>query len=237
MPKDNFTRHLYIELKEHIPFTLAGAVLGVVFMLSFRWISNSAGHRLFTIFHPAHVILSAMVTAAMFKIHRAKTGFLTVLIVGYIGSIGIATVSDSVIPFLGEKLFGLDMPCDRSVHEMAEQTEHPDAVSHHSRDESIHLGFIEEWYIVNPAAILGVIIAWFYPRTKFPHAGHVLISTWASSAYVLMTAQSQITFIIAMGMVLMLFVATWLPCCISDIVFPLLLSDRPHSCTKCKAQK
>ncbi len=86
----------------------------------------------------------------------------------------------------------------------------------------IHLGFIEEWYIVNPAAFLGIFIAFFLPRTRFPHAGHVLISTWASASYLLMNIQADVTIPAALGIFATLFIAVWLPCCISDIVFPLL---------------
>jgi hypothetical protein len=86
----------------------------------------------------------------------------------------------------------------------------------------LHLGFIEEWYIVNPAAVLGVLIAYFLPRTKFPHAFHVLISTWASSAHILMNTQAEFTPGVIGGVFVILFIAVWLPCCVSDIVFPLL---------------
>ena len=75
---------------------------------------------------------------------------------------------------------------------------------------------------MNPAAILGVIIAYFLPRTKFPHAGHVLISTWASSSHILMNAHGDITFAVGIVLFATLFIAVWVPCCISDIVFPLL---------------
>jgi len=230
--KSRIFRHIYIELKEHIPFTLFGAVLGVAFMLIFRNVSKSTSHALFAVFHPSHVVLSAMVTAAIFKINRKKTNFLIVLLVGYIGSIGIATLSDSVIPYLGERLLGVNIPTHQS-HEHETAAPHEEN-QHDEHAGEIHLGFIEEWYIVNPAAILGVIIAWFYPKTKSPHAGHVLISTWASSSHVLMTAQETITPSTAMMMVVVLFFATWLPCCISDIVFPLLFTGEPHSCSKCR---
>ena len=70
--------------------------------------------------------------------------------------------------------------------------------------------------------MLGILIAYFLPHTKLPHAGHVLISTWASSSYLLMSIQSEMTIAVAMGVFATLFVATWLPCCVSDIVFPLL---------------
>lgn len=90
-------------------------------------------------------------------------------------------------------------------------------------DESeIYFGFIEDWYIVNPAAFLGIAIALVMPRTKFPHAGHVLISTWASMSYLLMNMQADLTVGVVFGMLATLFLATWLPCCVSDIIFPLL---------------
>ncbi len=89
----------------------------------------------------------------------------------------------------------------------------------------MHFAFIEKWYIINPAAVLGVLIAFFCPRTKFPHAGHVLISTWASSSYLLMNLQAQITIAMAAGIFVTLLIATWLPCCVSDIVFPLLFVE------------
>jgi hypothetical protein len=84
------------------------------------------------------------------------------------------------------------------------------------------LGFIEDWYLVNPAALLGIVLAYFWPRTKFPHAGHVLISTWASSFHVLMNTHRELSLMMLIGVFVVLFIAVWVPCCISDIVFPLL---------------
>ena len=216
-------REIAFELKEHIPFTAFGAITGVIFMLLFRNISKPAGHTLFTIFHPTHVVLSAMVTAAMFRLHRKKTSIWIVLIVGYFGSVGIATLSDSIMPYFGEKVLGLHIPAHSELH-------HNESESHQTESHlsEIHLGFIEEWYLVNPAAFLGIFIAWFLPRTKLPHAAHILISTWASSSHILMTAQNQITLTIAMSMLLVLFLSVWLPCCVSDIVFPLLFTNEPR---------
>jgi hypothetical protein len=121
---------------------------------------------------------------------------------------------------LGESLLGLDVPTHAEVHghQVGDEHEEDPQQSTHR----IHLGFIEDWYIVNPAAVLGVLIAYFVPRTKFPHAGHVLVSTWASSSHILMNTQSDVTFAIMAAIFAILFVAVWLPCCISDIIFPLL---------------
>ena len=99
--------------------------------------------------------------------------------------------------------------------------------------EKAHIGFIEAWYVVIPIAILGVVIALFRPKTRFPHAGHVLLSTWASSFHILMAMGGELTVLQALGSFAFLFMAVWLPCCISDIIFPLLFTksemDAPHA--------
>ena len=222
-------RHILEEMKGHAPFTCIGAMLGIVFMLLFINMSGFAGRALFAIFHPAHVFLSALVTTSMFKIHIEKKRFLLVLAVGYFGSVGIATLSDIVIPHFGSKLLGLDVPTHAQLHQ--HDTGDENKLRHQMQGPSdepgppengIHLGFIEEWYIVNPAALLGILIACFLQRTKFPHAGHVLISTWASASYLLMTVETEMTIAAALGIFVTLFIATWIPCCISDIIFPLM---------------
>ena len=216
MPIKEKAEHILAELKGHAPFTLLGSFLGIVFMLMFRNSSDSSRHMLFSIFHPAHVVLSAMVTASMFKIHAIKKNLVLIIIVGYTGSIGIATLSDIIIPHFAGELLGFNSPTHEQLHQ------HTNMEEHETRENNIHLGFIEEWYIVNPAAVLGIFIAFYLPRTKFPHSAHVLVSTWASSSYLLMSIGSQITVAAAIGIFATLFIATWLPCCVSDIVFPLL---------------
>jgi hypothetical protein len=123
-----------------------------------------------------------------------------------LGSIGIATLSDSIIPYLAEIM--LDMP-----------------------NRKIHIGFIEKWWLVNPLALLGVAIAYFRPRTKFPHAGHVLLSTWASLFHIMMAIGSDLNLFYYIAVFLFLFLAVWIPCCVSDIIFPLLFvkQEKHHS--------
>jgi len=168
----------------------------------------------------------------MFKLHSAKKRFILILIVGYFGSVGIATISDIIIPHIGTALLRLHIPSHADIHHSKQNPiesspHHQDdntfcGHKHHSEEHRIHFGFIEEWYIVNPAALLGILIAYFLPRTKFPHSAHVLISTWASSSYILMNAQDSVGFVGWISIFVILFLAVWLPCCISDIVFPLL---------------
>jgi len=201
------------ELESHAPFTLFGSFTGIVCMLLFKNLEHEANWRIFYIFHPGHVLLSAIVTASMFQFYTKRARIIAVLLVGFFGSIGVGTISDSLIPYVGEVLLG--MRIEAHAHE------------HTSFAETAHIGFIEAWYIVIPAAIAGVLIALFKPRTKVPHAGHVLLSTWASSFHILMAMGGQLTILKVVGSFGFLFLAVLLPCCFSDIVFPLLFVKSP----------
>jgi len=188
------------ELKAHAPFTAFGALTGVGIMavIVYARVPPSASSTLFWTLHPMHVLLSALVTAGMYRLH-GKGGLGTTVLVGYLGSVGIATLSDSIIPYFGECLLGLP-------------------------NKGIHFGFIEKWWLVNPLALVGIAVAWFYPKTKFPHAGHVLLSTWASLFHMTMALGTHVD-VLTMGLItVFLFLAVWVPCCTSDIVFPLLFS-------------
>ncbi|MBU0467944.1 MAG: hypothetical protein KKD07_00505 [Candidatus Omnitrophica bacterium] len=195
------------ELRTHAPYTGFGAISGILIIVFFQKTPSELSHTIFYILHPTHVILSALVTASMYKLHtcehfgskclKGKCNLWILLIVGYVGSVGIATLSDSVIPYIGESL--LNMP-----------------------NRGSHIGFIEKWWLINPLAILGIIIAYFWPSTKFPHAGHVLISTWASLFHIMMAVGKPLYWFEYIVIFVFLFVAVWLPCCFSDIVFPLL---------------
>jgi hypothetical protein len=186
------------QLRRHAPFTAIGTASGVIIMLFLAWarVPRGVSEVLFWGLHPLHVLLSALVTAAMYRLHSSGRLVPTILI-GYVGSVGIATLSDSIIPFVGEWL--LQMP---------------------HRD--MHLGFIEKWWLVNPLALLGIAIAYVWPRTWFPHAGHVFLSTWASLFHMTMAMGEQLTPWTVAASAVFLFLAVWIPCCTSDIVFPLL---------------
>lgn len=233
------------ELRAHAPFTMVGAVTGILAMLLFAKASPQVSQRLFQVFHPAHVVLSAIVTASLFRLHESKRSFWVVLVVGYIGAVGVATLSDSVLPYLGEDLLGVAVPTHASLHEHGSdgtveatheheaEADHAHEAHEHEGEPHLYLGFIEDWYLVNPAALLGIVIAWFWPQTKFPHAGHILISTWASSFHVLMNTHRELTPMLFLGIFVVLFIAVWLPCCVSDIVFPMFFVRSPHLRSGC----
>jgi hypothetical protein len=195
------------ELKNHIPFTSFGALTGILVIFVSLKMPKNISYNIFYVLHPIHVVLSAMVTASIYKLHtcgrfgkkclKGQCNLWVLLLIGYVGSVGIATLSDSIIPFLGETL--LNMPY-----------------------RGIHLGFIEKWWLVNPLAIVGVIFAYFKPTTKVPHAGHVLLSTWSSLFHILMAVGATLQWFSYIAIFVFLFIAVWIPCCLSDIVFPLL---------------
>ena len=51
------------ELRAHAPFTFLGALSGIVCMVLFKGLEYRTSHTIFYLFHPAHVLLSALVTA------------------------------------------------------------------------------------------------------------------------------------------------------------------------------
>ena len=188
------------ELEEHAPFTALGTVVGVLILaiIVLADMPSDASERLFETFHPAHVVFSAMVTTAIYRLHT-KGSWWAAILIGYTGSIGIATLSDSVIPYLGESL--LDLP-------------RADA----------HIGFIEEWWLVNPAAFLGIAVGFWKPKTKFPHGAHVLLSISASLFHITMALGETFNWILILPIFLFLFLAVIVPCCTSDIIYPLLFA-------------
>ena len=183
------------ELKEHMPFTAFGALAGIVVMAVavLTNVPHDISHGIFHTLHPVHVLFSALVTTAMYM--RYKKGRIwTAVLIGWTGSIGIATTSDAVIPYLGGVLLKANM--------------------------EFHVPFIEHWWI-NLVALAGIGIGYWRQTTKIPHFGHVLLSTWASLFYIITFGQAdwipRLPFVF-----LILFLAVWLPCCMSDIVYPLL---------------
>ena len=197
------------ELKHHAPFTLFGALTGVGMMILLQHIPTRIAFNIFYILHPVHVVLSALVTTSIYRMYKSGKGrfsLVSLLVIGFVGSVGIATVSDSLIPYLGEVM--LDMP-----------------------NRGIHIGFIEKWWLINPLAFLGIAIAYFRPSTTFPHAGHVLLSTWASLFHILMATGGGVSWVSYVVVFLFLFIAVVIPCCVSDIIFPLMFVGAPKEST------
>ncbi|NQT31510.1 MAG: hypothetical protein HQ588_04175 [Deltaproteobacteria bacterium] len=201
------------ELKEHVPFTAIGAVTGIVIMviIVFAHVPTSISEAAFYTLHPLHVVLSALVTTAIYR--RYSRGRLwAAILIGYLGSVGIATLSDAIIPYLEGTALNIGI----GFHAPFLETE-----------AFPYLG-VPKWVVINSAAVIGIAIGYWKQTTKFPHTGHVLLSTWASLFY--FTAFGTAAWLPLLPIIfIFLFLAVWLPCCLSDIVFPLLFIRRVAS--------
>jgi hypothetical protein len=199
-------RQIGSELKEHIPFTAIGAATGIVIMviIIFTHVPSPVSQAAFYTLHPLHVVLSALVTTALYAKY-SKGKLWAAILIGYAGSIGIATLSDAIIPYLGGALLHIDI----GFHVPFIETE-----------EMPFFG-VAKWVVINSAAVIGIALGYWKQITKFPHSGHVLLSTWASLFY--FTAFGVAPWLPLLPLIfIFLFLAVWIPCCLSDIVFPLL---------------
>ena len=192
--------HIAVELKHHAPFTVFGAVVGVVVMavVTLTRLDPEVSHHTFHVLHPLHMLLSSIVTAAMFRLHRGRLR--GSVAVGFLGAAAICTISDILFPYVGGALLGAQM--------------------------DLHICLlIHPWLVIIPGLVGAAIGALTGRWTKCPHAAHVLISTLASLFY--LVAFGVVDWLIRLPLVfVVLFIAVWIPCCMSDIVFPLLFARK-----------
>ncbi len=209
-------RRITHELRHHAPLTLLGTVAGIAALVGMVYggVAAETSELLFAIAHPAHVLLSAIASAAMYQ-RYSKGGWLAAVGVGCAVAVGIGTLSDSLIPFLGELIFAAG---DSHV------------------TPRVNLGFIELWWLVLPAALVGAVIGRASCHTELPHAGHVMLSAAASLFHLTMAMSAGVSAWTMAGVSAFLFLAVWLPCCTSDIILPLLLVPKHRwlPCHHCK---
>lgn len=149
----------------------------------------------FEIIHPVHVIASAIVTSAIYYKHKKNISI--AIIIGLTGSILIGSISDILLPYLGALIFNFK--------------------------PEFHLPIIKETLIILSAAFIGSIIGITTKITKFPHFIHVFLSVFASLFYLISFAQIDSTGLILSFFIV--FIAVLIPCCISDIIYPLFFID------------
>lgn len=196
------------EFSHHFPFTVFSTALGmiiVVFLTVLLKAKEPEGtthpfQQLFHLFHPLHILLSALATTAMFWRFDRKP--IKAIFVGAIGSLGICGLSDIFLPWLGGWLMGTHM--------------------------HLHVCIIEHPLVVVPFALLGILTGFFavgklHDRTStiFSHSSHVLISTMASLFY-FVSFGFELRAERAFALFILVVLAVILPCCTSDILFPLL---------------
>lgn len=211
---------ILIELREHVPFSVSAVAIGLIVagaicVLGFgketaeAVVEHEHDHvsdpakLFFHLFHPTHMLFSAAATTAMFYRYEKKT--IKAIVIGLVGAIGVCGVSDIIMPHASLMLLGTPAPLHICVWE------HP----------SLVLPFAVVGVFVGVAAAEGVVRS-----TLISHSLHVLASTMASIFY-MVGPLGIIAWIDILGKVFLFVVlAVMVPCCVSDIVFPLLLSRR-----------
>ncbi|MEW6615836.1 MAG: hypothetical protein AB1401_10270 [Thermodesulfobacteriota bacterium] len=194
------------ELRHHLPFSVFSVAVGITVLGVISYMSalmgvinfSQASYRLFHIFHPLHMLFSSMATTAMFWRYERK--LVKAIVVGFIGAVGICGISDIVMPFYSGRLLGVKMHW--------------------------HICIVEHSQIILPFVAVGILTGLMVPEVRrstiFSHSVHVLISSMASILYLVSFGLSEWVQVIGMVFVFMI-LAVIIPCCISDIVFPLLL--------------
>jgi len=202
---------IFEELKKHIPFSVISSVFALIVVGLLTVVCDlintdrllEASRSLFHLFHPAHMLLSATATTAMFWKHERR--LLKAIFIGFLGAVLLCGTSDILIPYLGGSLLGASL--------------------------ELHICIIEDPLLVMPFLLIGIftgiLAAESIPRaTFFSHTAHVFVSSIASVLY--LVAYGLVDWIALAGAVFVLvFLAVVIPCCLSDIVFPLFLVKRP----------
>lgn len=204
-------KHLIEELEEHLPYSVFSVALGLLFLGLLTYIAlivradevlPKASEELFHVFHPVHMLLSAATTTAMFWKHEKK--LFKAFLIGFLGAVVVCGISDIVFPFLGGSLLGVKM--------------------------HLHICILEHPQLILPFVLVGIGTGYFAPlaiakSTQYSHAMHVTVSSMASILY--LTSFGLTNWMDFIGSILiMIILAVMIPCCISDIVFPLLLTSK-----------
>jgi len=202
---NKFLQHLGVELEKHLPYTVFSVSLGMVILGVLTYIAEILGTKdfslackdLFHVFHPLHMLFSATATTAMFWRHERN--FIKAVVIGFIGAVGICGASDIIIPYISGFLLGTKM--------------------------QLHICIFQHPSLILPFVIFGIFTGLIVPTTIestiFTHTAHVILSSGASILY--LVSFGLINWINVAGMVFIYMVlAVMIPCCTSDIIFPLL---------------
>lgn len=205
------------EFAHHLPFTIVGSLLAMVSLWWFGMQQLDHGRTdmlvvqsrsMFHLFHPLHLCLSAIATTSLFWRRERHVG--RAVAVGTLGAILPCGFSDYIFPYLGGRLLGQAM--------------------------ELHMCVVDHPQLFFPFLALGIIGGfWAEERVTgshlFSHGAHVFVSSAASLIYLVsfgFTAwMTDVRLLFPTFLIIVL--AVWIPCCISDIVVPAMTARLPHA--------
>ena len=207
MKKPSKVQYVVTELMHHVPFSVFGVMLGLLVMGVLTFLVHAVDHNahlaeaageLYHVFHPSHILLSAVTATAMFMKHDGNV--YKAVAVGFVGSITLCSLSDVVFPYFGGMLIGGDM--------------------------HFHIDILAHPETVLPFAIVGTVAGLAAPQTfekatEYSHSMHVFVSAVASILYLVTFGLTDWTHAIG-GVFMITIFAVMIPCCLSDIIFPLV---------------
>ncbi len=210
-PAKSKADYILIELGHHLPYTIFGVAIGLMLMGILTFFASLIGAEeklphasmeLFHVSHASHILFSAVATTAMFWKHEKRID--KALLIGFLGSIGICALSDSIFPTIGGTLLGVHM--------------------------RMHICILEHPFMILPFAAVGVMAGFLVPgaiekSTEYSHSVHVLFSSISAILYMIGFGMHEWVHMLG-GIFLVTVVSVMLPCCMSGIVFPLWCAHR-----------
>ncbi|MCX5922595.1 MAG: hypothetical protein NTX86_04695 [Candidatus Dependentiae bacterium] len=208
------------ELLCHFPYAVFSVALSLAvlsFVSFFSSFNNNidatsqGAHLLFHSFHFMHIVFAA--TGTLITYFRFSKSVLKGLIVGVLTASFFCTVSDSILPYIGGRMLGVDM--------------------------HFHLCFWSDLDKILPFLFVGLVNGFIMSRhhsskqsmySTFSHFIHILISSFASMFY--LVSHGFVDWGADIGFIfLFLIVAVVVPCTFSDVVVPMYFAkkaDKKH---------
>lgn len=196
------------EFAHHLPYTLVGTLIAMAGVWWFGMQQLNSGHAgelltqsrsMFHLFHPLHICLSAIATTSLFWRHERHV--FRAITVGALGTVIPCGLSDYGFPYVGGLLLGQRM--------------------------ELHVCLIDHPQLFLSFLALGILGGfWAEERLTgshlFSHGVHIFVSSVASLLYFMSFGftgwMTDVRLVFPAFLVIVL--AVWIPCCISDIVVP-----------------
>jgi len=191
---------LAVEFGRHLPYTFICSLIAMGAVWYFGAGIEAQGEWSFHVLHPMHIALSAIATTSVFW--RYERRLAKALTVGFLGTAIPCGLSDYVFPFVGGRLLGQPM--------------------------ELHACLIDHPMVILPFLLLGIVGGLLFEErlagsSVFSHGAHVFVSSLASLLYLVSFGfTGWMTDIhLVFPVFLLVVIAVWIPCCISDIAIPV----------------